>query len=94
MDTNAANAGKNIWWTLGVSITPDGDIQHYATPNYVTELTKKHFVGINSDISPANNHLYHPVDSNSDAIRMSSNRNLTNTPALIDNFIYTKGTTV
>ena len=94
MDTNAANAGKNTWWTLGVSITPDGDIQYYATPNYVTELTKKHFVGINSVISLANNHAYFPVDSNSDAIIMSSNRNLTNIPTLIDNFIYTKGTTV
>ena len=31
--------------------------------------------------------------SNSDAIIMSSNRNVTTTPTLIDNLIYSKGTT-
>lgn len=93
LSTNAANGGKNTWWTLGVSITPTGDIQYYATPNYVTELTKEHIVGINSVISPENNHNYYPVDSNSDAIIMTSNRNVTTTPTLIDNLVYTKGTT-
>lgn len=93
INTNAPNGGKNTWWTLGISVTPTGDIQYYATPSYVSELTKEHIVGINSVISPENNHNYYPVDSNSDAIIMSSNRNLTTTPTLIDKIIYTKGTT-
>lgn len=93
INTNAPNGGKDTWWTLGVSVTPNGDIQYYATANYVTELTKEHIVGVNSIISPENNLPYKPVDSNSDAIILSSNRNVTTTPTLIDNLIYTKGTT-
>jgi hypothetical protein len=91
--TNAPNGGKDTWWTLGLSIDPDGDIQYYATPSFVTILTAAHCIGFNSVLSPANGHAYHPVDENSDAIIMSSNRNLTATPTLIDRLYYTKGTT-
>ena len=94
INTNAANGGKGTWWTLGLSVTPDGDIQYYATPNYVTTFTDAHCVGINSVISPANGHAYHPVDKNSDAIVMNSNRNVTTTPTLIDDIKYTKGAQV
>ena len=91
--TNAPNGGKDTWWTLGVSVAPDGDIQYYATPNYVTTLTTAHCIGFNSVLSPANGLAYKTVDENSDAIIMSSNRNLTTTPTLIDRLYYTKGTT-
>lgn len=91
--TNAANGGKDTWWTLGLSITPNGDIQYYATPSFVTALTTSHFIGSNSDISAQTSLPYNPVDENSDAIIMSSNRNLTTTPTLIDRLYYTKGTT-
>lgn len=90
--TNVANGGKDTWWTLGLSIAPDGDIQYYATPSFVTTLTAEHCIGFNSVLSPANGHVYNSVDSNSDAIIMSSNRNLTETPTLIDRMYYTKGT--
>ena len=91
--TNAPNGGKDTWWTLGVSVAPDGDIQYYATPNYVTTLTTAHCIGFNSVLSPANGLAYKTVDENSDAIIMSSNRNLTTTPTLIDRLYYTKGAT-
>ena len=91
--TNAANGGKDTWWTLGLSITPTGDIQYFATPNYEVNLTKEHLIGSNSYISEQTNLAYNPVDSSSDAIVMSSNRNLSTKPTLIDNIIYTKGTT-
>ena len=32
ISTNAPNRGKDTWWTLGISVAPDGDIQYYATP--------------------------------------------------------------
>lgn len=91
--TNVPNGGKDTWWTLGVSIAPDGDIQYYATPSFVTTLTTAHCIGFNSVLSPENGLAYYPVDENSDAIIMSSNRNLTATPTLIDRLYYTKGTT-
>ena len=100
-DTNAPNGGKDTWWTFGVSIAPDGDIQYYATPSYVTQLTKEHLVGVNSIVSAetralvANpqNYLYYPVLKSNDAIIMSSNINTTSENTLIDNLFYTKGTT-
>ena len=100
-DTNAPNGGKNTWWTFGVSIAPDGDIQYYATPNYVTQLTKEHLIGVNSILSAeaiaggedANDYGYYPVAQSSDAIIMSSNLNTTAEKTLIDRMLYTKGTT-
>jgi hypothetical protein len=100
-DTNAPNGGKNTWWTFGVSIAPDGDIQYYATPNYVTQLTKEHLVGVNSILSAeaiaggenANDYGYYPVGQSSDAIIMSSNLNTTAEKTLYDDILYTKGTT-
>ncbi|TXD46769.1 T9SS type A sorting domain-containing protein [Polaribacter sp. IC073] len=99
-DTNAPNGGKNTWWTFGVSIAPDGDIQYYATPSYVTQLTKEHLIGINSVMSAeiiadggdANDYAYYPVAKSSDAIIMSSNVNTTSEKTLFDNIMYTKGT--
>lgn len=99
--TNAPNAGKNTWWTFGLSITPDGDIQYYATPTYVTELTKDHLIGSNSVISAnarsqsttPQNYEYFPVIQSNDAIIMSSNVNTTAENTLIDRLYYTKGTT-
>jgi hypothetical protein len=100
-DTNAPNGGKNTWWTFGVSITPDGDIQYYATPTYVTQFTKEHLVGVNSILSAeaiaggadANDYAYYPVATSSDAIIMSSNLNTTSEKTLVDTILYTKGTT-
>lgn len=99
--TYAANAGKDTWWTFGVSITPDGDIQYYATPSYVTELTVDHFIGSNSvlsaqaraESSTPEDYEYYPVAQSNDAIIMSSNINMTTSLTLIDNLFYTKGTT-
>ncbi len=92
IETNAANDGKDTWWTLGLSITPNGDIQYYATPSYETELTPEHFIGSNSIVSPQNGFNFYPVAQNSDAIIMNSNSNMTTSPTLIDNLFYTKGT--
>lgn len=93
LDIDEANGGKDSWWTLGLSIAPDGDIQYYATPSYVTELTAEHFIGSNSVISPEAGLSYFPVSQSNDAIIMNSNINMTTSPTLIDNLFYTKGTT-
>lgn len=91
--TNAPNGGRDTWWTLGVSIAPDGDIQYYATPSFVTELTPAHCIGFNSVLSPQYGHAYYPVDQNSDAVIMCSNINTSSSPTLIDRMYYTKGVT-
>lgn len=101
MDTNAIGGGKDTWWTFGLSITPDGDIQYYATPSYVTELTVDHFLGSNRALSAEaaaastrpQDFQFYPVAQNSDAIIMNSNLNTSALPTLIDNLLYTKGTT-
>ncbi len=92
MNTNAPNAGKDTWWTFGLSITPSGDIQYYATPSYVTEFTVDHLLGANSVLSANAGLAYYPVNRQADAIIMNSNINMTELPTLIDDMKYTKGT--
>ena len=89
--TNAPNNGKDTWWTLGLSVAPDGDVQYYATPSFVATLLPEHCLGFNSVLSASNSLPYYPVVKMNDAVIMTSNRNLSQTPTLIDFMSYTKG---
>ena len=90
--SNAPNGGKDTWWTMGLSIAPDGDVQYYATPEFVTELTETHCLGFSSVMAPADGKNYNPVEQNNDAIIMTSNSNTSVNPTLFDRLYYTKGT--
>lgn len=94
VNTNAPNGGKNTWWTMGLSIAPNGDIQYYTTPSYVTSFTKDHFLGANSKLSADLNLGYFPVETLIDEVYMCSNYNPGDSLALIDNIIYTKNALV
>ncbi len=92
---SSGDTNGDSWWTLGLSITPDGDIQYYATPEYVTELTPDHHIGTNSELAAANGYATRYLISQNDATLMTSNRNLAaNDQTYFDDLIFTKNTSV
>jgi len=83
------------WWTLGLSVTPNGDLQYYAVDEYVTELTADHHIGTNSELAAANGYTANYLVSQNDATLMTSNRNFAAADqTYFDDLTFTKDTTV
>lgn len=88
-----AEESQSRWWTLGLSVLPDGDLQYYATPEYVSAFAPEHLLGNNSEISAQAGQPVRYLVQNRDAIIMSSNRNLAaNDQTYVDDFRYTHNT--
>lgn len=86
-----AESAEGRWWTLGMSVTPVGDIQYYAAPEYLNQLGVEHHVGNNSQLAADAGQPVNFLASNNDAIIMSSNRNFAaSDQTLFDKLVYTR----
>lgn len=89
--TTMPGRADDSWYTLGMRVTPTGDLRYYLAYGWVDDPFKqRYFLGSNKTLSAANSKTYLPVVSQADAIVMSSNVFYAGESNVIGNIVYAK----
>lgn len=81
---------ESTWWTLGLSITPDGNIHYFLTDSYVKNLTMKHYLTSSFQLFDAEGIKRTKVAYQTESVVMISNYATKKHKQFIDDILYTK----